>query len=284
MHRRRFVRALAAAPIAATLGCAVSSLRPSGTRRLQRVGIQLYTLRDDARKHLERTLADIAAIGYDDVELLDSMQNFGASASSVRAMLDRVGLRAPSTHVAAAAFDDLGRTLDAARTIGHDHLVLAGFPSGFQPSLDAYRRWADRLNEAGAIARRSGVWIGFHNHADDLRTIDGAVPYDLLAARIDPSVVRLQLDTGNVAMAGRDPFDYMDRFGDRYWLFHIKDVPAIGAKSDTELGRGVIDLRRLLARIDRIGEKHLFVEQENYPGAPLESARRDFAYLSALEF
>ena len=284
MHRRTFVRAMAAAPLAPILGCAVSPIRPSGARRLQRVGIQLYTLRDDARRNLERTLTDVTAIGYDDVELLDSMNNFSASPASLRAMLDRAGLRAPSTHVAAAALDDLDRKLDAARTIGHQHLVVAGFPAERRRTLDHYRYWADRLNSAGAIARGRGVWIGFHNHADDFTRIDGAVPYDLLASRTDPSLVRLQLDTGNLAMAGLDPFEYMERFGNRYWSFHIKDVPSLGAKTDTELGRGFIDFRRLLARIDRIGEKHLFVEQENYPGTPLESARRDFAYLSALEF
>ncbi|MDQ3243968.1 MAG: sugar phosphate isomerase/epimerase, partial [Gemmatimonadota bacterium] len=64
----------------------------------------------------------------------------------------------------------------------------------------------------------------------------------------------------------------------------IKDIPQLGAKTDTELGKGVIDFRRLLASIDRIDEKHLFVEQETYPGAPLESVRRDFSYISSLRF
>jgi len=94
----------------------------------------------------------------------------------------------------------------------------------------------------------------------------------------------MQLDTGNLAMAGREPLEYLRRFGNRYWSFHIKDVPALGAKSDTELGKGVIDFRRLLASIDRIDEKHLFVEQETYPGAPIDSLRRDFSYISALKF
>ena len=76
----------------------------------------------------------------------------------------------------------------------------------------------------------------------------------------------------------------MKRYGKRYWLFHIKDAPSLGAASDAELGKGIIDFRRLLAMIDRIDEKHLYVEQETYPGAPLESARRDYAYLSTLEF
>ena len=111
-----------------------------------------------------------------------------------------------------------------------------------------------------------------------------ATPDDVFAERTDPSVVRLQLDTGNLAMAGRDPLEYMRRFGARYWLFHIKDVPRLGATSDTELGKGVIDFRRLFAAIDRIDDKFLFVEQETYPGAPLESVRRNYAYMSTLEF
>ncbi|HMH86703.1 MAG TPA: hypothetical protein VK529_12210, partial [Gemmatimonadaceae bacterium] len=73
-------------------------------------------------------------------------------------------------------------------------------------------------------------------------------------------------------------------FGSRYWLFHIKDAPAIGADHDAELGKGIIDFRRLLASIDHIDDKHLYVEQESYPGAPLDSAKRDYKYISTLEF
>jgi len=39
-----------------------------------------------------------------------------------------------------------------------------------------------------------------------------------------------------------------------------------------------------MASIDNIDQKHLFVEQETYPGAPVESLRRDYEYIAALEF
>jgi sugar phosphate isomerase/epimerase len=76
----------------------------------------------------------------------------------------------------------------------------------------------------------------------------------------------------------------MRRYGSRYWLFHIKDVPRLGATSDTDLGQGVIDFKRLLAGIDHIDDKHLFVEREAFPGSPLDGVRRDYAYLSGLTF
>ena len=282
MHRRDFITTVGSALALTQLGCATTS--GSGARRLRRVGIQLYSLRDDARANLERTIADIAAAGYHDVELLGSMNNFGMPPATLRAVLDRNGLRAPSTHVAGAALDDLPRQLGDAQTLGHEYMVVASLPIQKPGKLDDYRRWADKMNEAGRIARERGIWIGFHNHADDFVVIDGQVAYDVFATRTDPSVVRLQLDTGNVAMSGRNLMEYMQRFGDRYWLFHIKDVPKLGPGADTELGKGVIDFRTLLARIDRIDEKHLFVEQETYPGTPLESLQRDFAYISRLEF
>jgi sugar phosphate isomerase/epimerase len=277
MHRRTFLSALGAAALGSRLSATV-------VRRLKRVGIQLYSMRDDARRDLERTLADIASIGYKDIELLGSMNNFGMPPARLREVLDRVGLRAPSTHVSGNALNELDRQLDDAKTLGHDYFIVASLPISGERTVDDYRRWADRLNSAGARARQRQIWVGFHNHANDFSPIGGIVPYDVLIERTDPDIVRMQLDTGNLAMAGLDPHEYMKRFGSRYWSFHIKDVPRLKAEHDTELGTGIIDFKRLLASIERIDEKHLFVEQETYPSAPLESMRRDFRYISELEF
>ncbi len=284
VDRRTFLTTLGLS--AASLACA-SALRPAGAvgrHRLDRIGLQLYSLRDDAKQNLERTLGDIAGAGYTDVELLGSFNNFGIPPARLRTILDRLGLRAPSTHVGGNALDDLDRQLDDARTLGHEYVIVASLPLRGTPTLDDYRRWADRLNEAGRRARTRDVWIGFHNHANDFTLVDGTVPYDLLVERTDPSVVRMQLDTGNLAMAGRDPIDYLRKFGARYWSFHLKDVPQLGATHDTELGRGAMDIRRILTSIDDLDRKLVFVEQETYPyGTPLESVRRDRAYVAALE-
>jgi len=284
VHRRDFITTCGSAVGLTQLACTAGAGPSVGTRRLRRVGLQLYSLRDDARRDLERTIADIVSAGYHDVELLGSMNNFGMPPTRLRAILDRNGLRAPSTHVDGNALDELPRNLDDAQTLGHEYIIVASLPISRPATLDDYRRWADRLNGAGRIARERGVWIGFHNHANDFAEIDGEIAYDVLAARTDPTVVRLQLDTGNIAIARHDPMEYMKRFGERYWSFHIKDVPRLGAESDTELGKGIIDFRRLLGSIERIDEKYLFVEQETYPELPIDSVRRDFVYLSSLQF
>jgi sugar phosphate isomerase/epimerase len=283
MDRRAFLTSLGLAAAGSQLACASVAQSAAPGRRLRRVGIQLYTLRDDARRDLEGTLAAIAAAGYKDVELLSSMNNFGMPPARLRQVLDRLDLRAPSTHVGVAELNDLDRQLADAATLGHQYIILASLP-GNERTLDDYKRWADRLNELGRRSLTHGVWIGFHNEAYDFPPIGGVVPYDVLVERTDPALVRLQLDTGNMAMGGRDPLEYMKRYGARYWLFHIKDAPSLGAPTDTELGKGVVDFKRLLAGIDHIDDKHLYVEQETYPGAPLDSARRDYAYIAGLTF
>jgi sugar phosphate isomerase/epimerase len=274
----------ACAPAVRTVGDVGAGVAGMRNRRLSAVGIQLYSLRDDARRDLEATLGQIAGMGYKTIEMLGSMNNFGMPIPQLRQILDRNGLRAVSTHVGGNALDAMDRTLDEAASLGHEYVIVASLPIQGQRTLDDYRRWADRFNEAGRQARARNIWIGFHNHANDLLPIDGTVPYDLLMDRTDPSVTRMQLDTGNTAMASRDPFEYMRKYGPRYWSFHIKDVPALGAKADTELGKGVIDFRRLFATIENIDQKHMFVEQETYPGAPADSLRRDYQYISTLEF
>ena len=285
MNRREFLTALGVAAVAPQLGCASAGAGAStGTRRLKKVGIQLYTLRDDARRDLEGTLVNIAQAGYKEVELLSSMNNFGMAPARLRAILDRNGLTAPSTHVEPAIFDNLDPQIEAARILGHQYLIVASLPDAEKLGLDDYRRWADRFNEAGARALRSNIRIGFHDEAWDFRVMNGTMPYDVFVQRTDPSVVALQLDTGNAVVGGKDPLELMQRYGSRYSLFHIKDAERLGAEHDVELGKGMVDFRRLFGMIDNIDQKHLYVEQESYPGTPLDSVKRDYAYISQVTF
>ena len=279
MKRRVFVQSIAAAAV----GVGAAPHRLLASRRLDRIGLELYSVRHAMRADPERTLAAVRAIGYTDVELLWSWGNFGRSPRQVRDTLDHEGLRAPSAHISPTTIlVGWQRSLDTAKLLGHEYLIVPSLQADLGLSLDDWREWADRFNAAGAVARRAGLWLAFHNEADHMKPIDGKVPYDVLVERTDPSVVRLQLDTGNMLQGGGDPMQYLAKHRDRYWSFHLKDVVA-DRSTDTELGTGVFDFKRFLAAIPDLARKPCYVEQENGRDE-LASARTDFQYLRTLDF
>lgn len=279
MNRRSFVHSLTASLAGASL---LPRLRLPGNR-LDRIGLELYAVRDAMGRDPEGTLAAIRAMGYTDVELLWSMNNFGRTPRQVRATLDQVGLRAPSAHITPETIlKDWDKSLETAELLGHDYLIVPSFSDAASNTLDKWRRWADQFNSAGALARKSDIWLAFHNEANHMVPIDGVIPYDLFVGRTDPSVVRLQLDVGNMVMAGGDPLRYLEKYRERYWSFHLKDIVADRSK-DTELGAGTVNLRGILAAVPHFRRKPMYIEQETWADS-MASARVNYKYLASLDF
>jgi sugar phosphate isomerase/epimerase len=283
MNRRDFLQTTGGLMAGAALGSEPMTRLPNDANAapLARIGLELYSVRREMARDFDRTLATVRQIGYTDVELLWSFDNWGKSTAEVKAALQREGLRAPSAHISPITIlIGWERRLDAAKELGHDYLIVPSFTSDTSRTLDEWREWADRFNQAGAVARRHGLWLAFHNEAEHMKPIDGQIPYDLFVERTDPSVVRHQLDIGNMAIGGGDPMRYLQRYKDRYWSFHLKDAVA-DRSHDTELGKGVLDIRGILAAIPNIAAKPCYVEDEEETD-PLGSARRNFEYLKKL--
>ena len=276
MKRRAFIQTVGAA-------AAGGWLAPRSARRLERIGLELYAVRRAMARDPEGTLAAIRAIGYTDVELLWSFNNFNRTPAQVAATLKKEGLRAPSAHMSAETmFVGWERSLEIAKQLGHEYLVVPDFEDWTKRTIDDWLEWADRFNEKGAVARRAGIWLAFHNEPYHQRPIDGKVPFDAFIGRLDPSVTRLQLDVGNMLMGGGDPMQYLQKYPDRFWTFHLKDTGA-DRSSDTRLGSGIFDFKRFLAAVPALASKPCYVEDEN-AADELAAARSNFQYLQGLDF
>lgn len=279
MKRRNFLHTAAVA----VAGYSLPTSFARNERSITRVSLELYSVRNEMKKDPEGTLAAVRAMGYDDVELLWSFGNFGRTNAQVKAALNNTGLGAPSAHIAPTLLTaEWQRSVDAAAFLGQRYLIVPSLTAAADTSLDEWKRWADIFNTAGAVARQSGIWLGFHNEPNHQKAIDGVIPFDLFIERTDPSVVRLQLDSGNMRMGGGDPMQYLKKHHDRFWSFHLKDVVADNSH-DTELGAGTVPFKELLALVRDIDDRLCIVEQEG-SSAPLESARRNLQYMRALRF
>lgn len=85
-----------------------------------------------------------------------------------------------------------------------------------------------------------------------------------------------------ITKAGQDPVRYFNRFPGRFEMMHVKDSAGPPAHQHVDVGKGVIDFRRILTRRQQAGARHFFVEHDD-PKDPLAFARASYQYLKHLD-
>lgn len=288
--RREFVGTVAGGIAALTLP--PSLFPPPRVSRLDRIGVQLYTLRDLAKQDFEGTLSRIGAIGYREVEFFDveSAGYHGRTPVQVRAVLDHAGLAAPSAHVGFGALEaGWEATVQTAHQVGHQFLVCAWVPEQRRTTIDAWKHISDVLNHAGTVCKDAGIQFAYHNHNFEFVTLEGKVPYDVMLEGTDPALVKLEVDLFWITFAGADPLAYFSRYPGRFPLVHVKDMtpkPSPDATAESvmvDVGKGSIDWKGIFARAQTAGIRHYFVEHDQ-PADPLASIRASYNYLRDIEF
>jgi len=277
MNRRTFVETIAGAGLAAVIPRVPL---PAHRSRLDRIGLQLYTVRKAMQADVEGTLARVAATGYKEVEFAGY---FGKSPTDIRAMLDRHSLTAPAVHVGAIAPDQWRASLDAAATIGHRYVVVPWIPAEERATLDGWKRVAENYDRIGAEARAAGLQFAYHNHDFEFVPVEGRVPFDVLLENTDPQLVQLELDLYWITKGGQDPFRYFERWPGRIPLVHVKDSVGPPEHKMVDVGAGKIDFKKIFARRRQAGIRHYFVEHDEPPD-PFGSIRASYEYLKRLEF
>lgn len=285
--RRSFLYTLGSALVGAA--CARSSSdsdSSSGStsqsgQRLDRIGIQLYTVRRDLERDFEGTLARVAEVGYREVEFAGY---YGRSASDVRAVLNRVGLTAPASHVGLPDFRrDVDAVIAMATGVGHNYLVVPWLDESERKTLDDYRRIGQELNRIGEKVRAAGMKLGYHNHDFELARIDGRIPLDVLLEEADASLVVLELDLYWAVKGGIDPIAYFAQYPGRVHLVHVKDSAGAPEHRQVDVGKGAINFAQIFARREQAGIRHAFVEHDN-PPSTAETMQSSYRHLSQLRW
>jgi sugar phosphate isomerase/epimerase len=273
MTRRSFLATVGAISFGTAL--------PFPARRLTRVGLQLYSVRHLLERDWSGTLAEIASIGYREVEFAGY---FDRPPRTIRHLLDRLGLAAPAGHFSK---EDLlapsAAALDTAAVVGHSWVIVAWIAAEERRSLDGWRRIADDLNRIGERCRTRGLRFAYHNEDYDFAPAGGRIPFDVLLEATDPHLVDLELDLYWLTKGGGDPATYLARTAGRTRLVHVKDSAGPPAHRMVDVGQGALDWRRLVRTAWRAGVRHYFVEHDD-PADPLAFCRTSYTYLSRLEF
>jgi sugar phosphate isomerase/epimerase len=295
MTRRKFLGHVAASPlipVAADLSRR-SREAAKAERKIERLGLQLYTVRDQIGKDLEGTLARVAATGYKEVEFAGY---FDHAPKDVRAILDRHKLTAPSAHVDLATIEKkLPQAIETSHVIGHKFIVNPFVDDEMRKQPDIWKRLAATFNKAGETCKKAGVQFAYHNHHFEFVPVNGVMPFDLLLKECDPDLVKFELDLCWITVARQDPLDYFQRHPGRFPLVHVKGLKKVpegeppvpfekAIPNITDVGTNdIIDWKRIFAKSDQAGIRHYFVEHDAAP-SPFDSIAASAKFLNALRF
>ena len=252
----------------------MTSLTRRSTDHIERISVQLYTVRKAIVNDLEGTLKRVANLGFVNVELFD----FVDRADEYRVALSNCGLSAPSAHALLVGVKNVDTIFERAASLGVGTII--------DPFVDR-ARWttradaesvADDLNALVERAGSHGLRLGYHNHEFEFEhRVDGASAYETFAANLDERIV-LELDTYWAAVAGEDVPALLERLGDRVRLLHVKDGPM--TKSDRDqlaVGSGSMDIPAILAAQPLALR---VIELDDYDGDVFEAVEARFRYLT----
>ena len=263
----------------------VTAAIPAGKKK-KKIGLQLYSLRDDMGKDAIGTLKKAADMGYYSLETASYGDGkiYGMLPDEFTKRVKDLGMRLNSCHLGGPNYTkDTHATVmewwkkaieDHAKT-GMKYMIKPGLK--WPDKLDQLKVQMDYFNAVGQLTAASGMQFGFHNHNHEFTKIDDQIIYDFMINNTDAKTVCFEMDVYWVMKGGYSPVDYMKKYPKRFPLLHIKDEKEIGES-------GLLDFKSIFETGYSIGIKDYFVEVERYNFEPAVSVQKSYDFLAAATY
>ena len=271
-----------------------------------KVGLQLYSVRDEMEKNFFGTLKKVKEAGYDYVEFAGY---YGHNAAEIRSMLDELGLTCPSVHQGPDLFLEQGQeAVDFLKTIGARYSAIPwyGIENYQNGNFDATMA---KFRQVGELLKKNGIQLTYHNHDFEFNYLDGEFILERIYAAM-PDLIEGEVDTCWAKYAGVDPAAFIEKYAGRMHTLHLKDFtcrkladgPVYALIDDSgkakpkqskedngfafrPLGMGMQDFPAILAAAKRVGIEYIIVEQDESKDMPtLEAAKISRGYLRSLGY
>jgi sugar phosphate isomerase/epimerase len=234
------------------------------------IGLQLYSLREQFKADVPRTLDQVRSFGIKYVELAGT---YGFAPQAFNLELKARGLQAISAHFSYEQFrDHLDDVIREARVFELQYVGCAWIDHPHPVDEKTVREMATVFNRAGELLAKNNLKFFYHTHGYEFASYKNGTLFDLLAHETNPEYVLFQMDVYWVVNAGQDPVKLLKRYGNRFVLMHLKDMKEgtphnLRGESDIEnnvaLGKGAIEWPDLIRAAKAVGVKWYFLEDES---------------------
>jgi sugar phosphate isomerase/epimerase len=277
----------------------------AAAKKIERTGVQLYSVRDAMQKDPKGSLKKIADAGYLFVEHAnyENRKFYGYTAKDFKNLLIGFGLEMVSGHTVMTAQDwDTSKmdftdkwkhTIEDAAIAGQKYVISPWLDESLRTDTEALKRFMEQFNKCGELCKKSGMKYGYHNHNFEFKTmVEGITLYDFILKNTDPHLVVQQMDVGNMLGAGGIAIDLINKYPGRFELMHVKDEVksenggGMDGYDSTILGTGVMPIKDIVLAARKIGGTTQFIiEQESYQGKdPFDCVKTDLDNMKSWGF
>lgn len=258
------------------------------------LAVQLYCVREDMRKDPLGSLTRLAQMGYKNVEHANYVNHkfYGYTAQEFKKVLNDLGLSMPSGHTVLGMqhwddnkkdfTDEWKKLVEDAAYMGQKFVVSPYMDGNIRKDYDQLMRFMEIFNKCGELCQTYGMKYGYHNHDFEFsEKLNGQTLFDIIMKNTDADKVVIQLDMGNMYIAGALAKDILKQYPGRFDTIHIKDMikNADGNYESTIIGKGVVGSREVTKLSGKTGGSWLYIiEQEAYQGKePMECMLENLA-------
>ncbi|RZK64363.1 MAG: sugar phosphate isomerase/epimerase, partial [Pedobacter sp.] len=265
--------------------------------KISKIGIGLFTLREQLTADVKATIEQVAKIGYNQVETYYGYPGkyevkgfWGLPAKDFNGLLKDNKITSPSGHYNTSEFlssgDDktLKTHIEVANSVGQKYFVIPALPTDVRTNgtLDDYKRMATKFNTAGELCKKAGLKLAYHNHNFEYKDQgNGATGYDILLNETDANLVSFELDIFWAVNAGLNPVDLFKKNPGRYKMFHVKDMDKQDKSVFAEVGSGRIDFKSIFAESKLAGLDYIFTEQDLIKKDVYQSITESYNYVKS---
>lgn len=269
-----------------------------------KLGLQLYSVREELENDFFGTLEKVKALGYEGCEFAGT---YGKTAKEIRNKCSELGLVPVSAHV---AYGDLMQDIDATvklyKEIGCKYIVIPYLPEDLRYGTEKYPEVVENIKIIGKACQENGIVLLYHNHDFEFaKDENGSYVLDVLYNEVGKDLLQTEIDTCWVNVAGENPCDYVRKYTGRAPVVHLKDFDGeknanmyelIGIESKKvevkntfefrPLGYGKQNIQAIVDAAKDAGAEWIIAEQDN-PSMGLsrmECAEKSIEYMKNIKY
>lgn len=215
---------------------------------------QMYSVKDQCEKDFPGAIRQIAAIGYDGIELAGYYEE---TPETIKDLISELNLEVLSAHVSLEALrNDLVNQISALKLLGAKYIVC---PFSEARSLESADQIGQELKEIGKTCQEHGLPLLYHNHAHELSG-SGQHPLDRLFD-VAGEVLMQEPDVYWLAYGGVDPIPYLKAHEARCKVIHLKQMADQESKKNVVAGAGYLPFKEMMATFK---DAYFIYEQEHF--------------------